>query len=367
MPVSRTAGRCVAVQRRFLGLSALSPFNGSSALTDSARFTCTAEADRDHASSGFSTDVCAGTSFERCREQNSSRGDRCNSVPKRCGGTTTGLGRPQGSSNVHVFSRPAQQLSAAQLAHFTHLRGLLRRLSSRRRAPSNAAEETSRAAAAHHLLSREEESSSQPPQTWTSTEPGDSFHTELFVVSRVIASPQHPALPAGRGASACGDEVFTGVNHAFHKRVNPAGATLRGILKGCAEQNALGAAAASGCIYADIADVFLLAARCLPMTPYHALESGKKTAAPASAVCGSCATACCDAGPAAAQAVAIFPCPECWNHLCHVARARLQDKRTPLRLFVYAASPAVTVHLFAVAQQRMKMMEAPMDVCIVSG
>ncbi|GET90492.1 hypothetical protein, conserved [Leishmania tarentolae] len=371
MPISRTAGRRIAVQQRILGLSALSLSNSNSSLTCHARFVCTAKADRIRASSGLPTDVCAGTSFELCRGRDSDcslrRGLPSNSSPKRCEGTETGLRRPQEGSEVHVFSKPAAQLSAAQLAHFTHLRGLLRRLPSLRQATSNTVEFSSTAAAPHCLVSHEGESGSQLFQTRTTMESVGSLHSELFVVSRVITSPHHNALPAKRDAGVCGDEVFTGVNHAFHKRVNPAGVTLRGILKGCAEQNALGAAAASGCIYADVADVFLLAASCSPRTSYHVLELDKSATTPASEACHSCVTACGEAGPPAAQAVAIFPCPECWRHLCHVARARLHDGRTPLRLFVHSVSPAATVRLFAVAQQRMTVMQAPMDVCIVSG
>ncbi|CAJ1031014.1 hypothetical protein Q4I32_005715 [Leishmania shawi] len=367
MAVSRTARCCAAVARRFLKPSVVSPSNAILALTHSARFVCTPEADRRCTSSGLPTGVCADT-FEACPVCSSSKGNCASSNLKRSGGTATGMGRPQRGTKVHLFSKSAQQLTPAQLTHFSHLGGLLQRLSCLRWPSSNAVQMASKAAEAYPLLSQEGEGASQPPQTWTSTECGHALHNELFVASRVIASPYHHALPAETDTVACCDEAFTGVNHAFHKRVNPAGATLQGILKGCAEQNALGAAAASGCIYADVADVFLLAARSSPMTSSrHVQELGKRITAPVPAICSSCATACRKAGPHAAQADAIFPCPECWRHLCHVARARLQQERPPLRLFVYAASPAATVHLFSVAQQRMKTMEAPMDVCIVSG
>ncbi|KAG5473575.1 hypothetical protein LSCM4_03645 [Leishmania orientalis] len=367
MPVYCTSRRTAATARRFWGPSSLSALNGSSALAHSPRLVCTAEVDRHCASSGLTTAVGVDASFEACPVRSSSEGNRVNSNPKRFGGTATGLSHPQRSPTVRVFSKPAHQLTAAQLAHFTHLRGLLCRLSGIRPRSSEAVRSALRAEEAYHQLPREAKLTSQSLQPRALTKVGQALHSELYVMSRVIASPHHHSLLAEGDAAACDGTVFTGVNHAFHKRVNLPGATLRGILKGCAEQNALGAAAASGCIYADVADVFLLAARSLHTRFDRALEPAKGIDGPASAPCNSCATLGSNAGPSAAQAVATFPCPECWRHLCHVARARLQHERPPLRLFVYAASPVANIQLFTVAQQRAKTMEAPMDVCIVSG
>lgn len=152
--------------------------------------------------------------------------------------------------------------------------------------------------------------------------------------------------PVERRSHAEEEEVFTGVNHALHKHVNAHRATLRGILKGCAEQNALGAAAASGCAYTNISDVFLLAAHLRS----DSVEESNTEA------CNS-----------ATQAAAIFPCPECWRHLCHVARERHQHALSPLRLFVCAASPGASEQLLALAQQRVAMMTAPMQVHIVTS
>lgn len=197
-------------------------------------------------------------------------------------------------------------------------------------------------------------------------------------MSRVVTSREAEREHRDRDDGA--GEVFTGVNHAFHKRVNRPGATLRGILKGCAEQNALGAAAAGGCAYADVADVFLRAARhsVSASAVQHSVASPPccswHAAAPADVPCvpsrASSVAACDGSGggaDAAAQAVAIFPCPECWHHLCHVARARHEHQRPPLRLFVLASSPAVTVQLLTVAGQRVRVVAEPMEVCIVTA
>lgn len=169
---------------------------------------------------------------------------------------------------------------------------------------------------------------------------GDPFSTETSVRTHVCC-PQ--SFRQGEGSDAEEEEVFTGVNHAFHKHVNARGATLKGILKGCAEQNALGAAAASGCAYTDISDVYLLAAR------IH-VEGG---ATPGTTGCDD------------SQAAAIFPCPECWRHLCHVARERHRHALPPLRLFVCAASFAASEQLLALAHQRATVLAAPMVVCVI--
>ncbi|KAG5473853.1 hypothetical protein LSCM1_04487 [Leishmania martiniquensis] len=320
---------------------------------------CIAAVDRHPASPRWATGVGAGASLAACPVRSSST--------KRGGGSAAGLRHLPGSPKARVFSKAVHQLTAAQRAHFTHLRGLLHRLSSIRQPPGEAAVAAARAREAYPQLDTEEGSVLQPLQRCTSTQHGHALDGELFVMSRVIASTHHHALPAEGNAATCGDEVFTGVNHAFHKRVNFPGETLRGILKGCAEQNALGAAAASGCNYADVADVFLLASRASHGASDQEVGPEKEMHGLAPVTRSSCSTACSTAGLEAAQAVTIFPCPECWHHLCHVARARLQQEQPPLRLFVYAASPDVTLQLFTVAQERIKSMEAPMDVCIVSG
>jgi hypothetical protein len=197
-------------------------------------------------------------------------------------------------------------------------------------------------------------------------------HGELFVMSRVVARPTDPSplqvssaasvLDADSSSHMClfteahvHAEVYTGVNHAFHKHVNPGGATLRGILKGCAEQNALGAAAASGCAYADITDVYVLATRVW-------LHDSKEQRADDVMSPGGQRGA---NGLVMTHDASLFPCPECWRHLCHVARVRHQQRRPPLRLFVCASSSSTAVHLLSLVQQRVAVMEEPMQVFIV--
>ncbi|KAK7200282.1 hypothetical protein NESM_000080900 [Novymonas esmeraldas] len=232
---------------------------------------------------------------------------------------------PQESCGVRLLSQPVGQLTAVQLEHFAQLRRVLQRL----------------------------------PCTREPVELARPRPVEQYVMCRVITS-----VDDGGGGGA--EVPFTGVNHAFHKRVNPRGTTLRGILKGCAEQNALGAAAASGCAYADVTDVFLLSTRApdadrgVSGTMFAEKHLGCATG-------GSAPPAAAPAAAAVPRDGATFPCPECWRHLCLVARARAERGRPPLRLFVYAASPAATVHLLAVAQQRMAVMAGSMEVCIVHG
>ena len=55
-----------------------------------------------------------------------------------------------------------------------------------------------------------------------------------------------------------GPEQFVGVNFATHRAMNGNVAPLRGILKGCAEQNALGALAAAGLPYAVVCDMTIV-------------------------------------------------------------------------------------------------------------
>ncbi|KAH9599139.1 hypothetical protein LSM04_007950 [Trypanosoma melophagium] len=188
------------------------------------------------------------------------------------------------------------------------------------------------------------------------------------------------------GASpADGTEVMfcaTGVNHALHRRFN-SGRTLRGILKGCAEQNALGVAAASGHCYSAITDVYLYATtlqqnsspcRSIDSTNHknitkHLEENDSNTATPA--------TACASSSPVLFSSVkgAVFPCPECWRSLISVAAMRHDDGETePLNLFVHmsgeatAAATTTTTALrsVSVAKESLSLCPlSPIDVTIV--
>ncbi len=88
-----------------------------------------------------------------------------------------------------------------------------------------------------------------------------------------------------------------GVNFQFYQHRNPRG-TLRGLLKGCAEQNALGSYAAQGHCFADVTDVFLFGRH----TPEESAAEDER----------------CSVGRGCAADV-MLPCRECWQHLCDVA------------------------------------------------
>ncbi|KPA80591.1 putative mitochondrial hypothetical protein [Leptomonas pyrrhocoris] len=290
----------------------------------------------------------------------------------------TSVTSPGRHRNVQIDSAAIQQLPHEKQLHLTQLEGLLRRrVRHSCRVPSHAHRPATEHNIAgpcgtcrlHSSVSRNPLPSFAPPsQSQPNGDPPRSAssavpHRGLFVMCRVVAQPLHLPTPQSGAGSALSldnsnethtyrlgtvegrteEEVFTGVNHAFHKHVNPHAATLRGILKGCAEQNALGAVAASGCAYTDVTDVFVLAVRA------GAQNEG-----------GEDGLFNCD------DAAAIFPCAECWRHLCHVARVRHQHALPRLRLFVSASSPAATVHLLSLAHQRTDVMEEPMEVRVVT-
>lgn len=80
----------------------------------------------------------------------------------------------------------------------------------------------------------------------------------------------HSQEPTSLAVVACGVEVraggrrrlVVGVNHELHKRVNGGPTkTIAGLLKGCAEQNALGAVAAMGLPYSAVAKIIIYGRR----------------------------------------------------------------------------------------------------------
>lgn len=106
------------------------------------------------------------------------------------------------------------------------------------------------------------------------------------------------------GVCTCQLATAFGVNFGAHKRVNLASGCmpLRGLLKGCAEQNALGVVAASGVPFCDVRGVVVV-------TSGAAKE------------------------PRGGDSL---PCPSCQRMLSQVGRlaaARCDDERLPLRLF----------------------------------
>ncbi|KPI86275.1 hypothetical protein ABL78_4658 [Leptomonas seymouri] len=300
------------------------------------------------------------------------------------------LAAPVKHRKVQINAATLQQLPHAKRVHLAQLESLLRRRAPHIRRLSSY---THRAAAGGSSMQSCTAYSFQKTSTTSRltgfAPPGKSPSDEdqqcnvstsspqggLLVMCRVVARPFDSTQLSDSGATrtlddfsdehtcACmggenAEEVFTGVNHAFHKHVNPRGATLRGILKGCAEQNALGAAAASGCAYMDITDVFVFAA-CMGVDELEDGQAGYNDAA-AQPMRSSTSNF------GGTHATAIFPCPECWCHLCHVARARHQHALPRLRLFVCASSPSATAHLLSQARQRMEEREEPMEVCIVT-
>lgn len=134
---------------------------------------------------------------------------------------------------------------------------------------------------------------------------------------------------------------MTGVNHAFHRRVNPRGGPLKGILKGCAEQNALGSVAARGLPYTAISDVYLLSS-----TTLASGEGQRDTVANGSM--------CCSAGHHTTSTGSLFPCDQCWRHLLHVGQLRAESQLPPVCLFVCIRDEHVLDEVAAVAQHRME-------------
>ena len=119
---------------------------------------------------------------------------------------------------------------------------------------------------------------------------------DLLQTSSSSCSPSNPtSSPSMRS-------IF-GVNFNFYHLRNT-GRVLRGLLKGCAEQNALGSYAAQGYRFEDISEIFL----------YGQQRDHDCSREPAAAAAAG------EGGPT------VVPCRECWGHLCdvadHVASAR---------------------------------------------
>ncbi|ORC90269.1 uncharacterized protein TM35_000093190 [Trypanosoma theileri] len=214
------------------------------------------------------------------------------------------------------------------------------------------------------------------------TEEGGCNNT--LVACSVVAQQRNTNTGASPTDDA--DVMFcaTGVNHALHRRFN-AGRTLRGILKGCAEQNALGVAAASGHCYSAITDVYLYATT-LQQTSSHCrnIDSTKDsnitenprddrdTAAPATTTSPPPSSSSSSSLLLSSVKGAVFPCPECWRSLMSVAAMRHDDGETePLNLFVHvsgegAAAATAAVRGVSVARESLSLSPlSPIDVTIV--
>lgn len=183
---------------------------------------------------------------------------------------------------------------------------------------------------------------------------------QTFVACSVVGHQRFASV----SSAAVADVLFssTGVNHALHRQLN-AGKTLKGILKGCAEQNALGVAAASGHRYSAITDVYLYALSWPPLCEHrgHTDSCGHGMSEGGSVDGGQ--------GTKTTSSVkgAVFPCPECWQKLSAVATMRREEgEMRPLSLFVHAHNETVAMRSVSVARDYLAVTPTPaMDVTIV--
>lgn len=132
-------------------------------------------------------------------------------------------------------------------------------------------------------------------------------------------------------------KAFNAVNYALHRRLHPPPTcTLKGILKGCAEQNALGAAAAAGYNYVYHVQAMYLLAECW----MEAEEDGDAV----SHTAGEPFVKDCHAteGRGIKKRTTRlrrhhhfpFPCAECWRYLKEIGRLKHQLGLPPLELWI---------------------------------
>jgi hypothetical protein len=159
-----------------------------------------------------------------------------------------------------------------------------------------------------------------------------------FVASAVCGSTVEAERCSAAGVSHHLD-VSVGVNFELHRATLQnssscgcveGGLPLQGLLKGCAEQNAIGSFGAGGRSYHLMRHVFLCS---------HALAAAHH-----------CSTHECMAHPDGggigcdAEAVIRTPCAECWRHLCTIATMvhRCSRGSEALHLHVVAVDPGNT-------------------------
>lgn len=120
----------------------------------------------------------------------------------------------------------------------------------------------------------------------------------------------------------------TGVNFSVYRRCHPSPSfALKGLLRGCAEQNCLSAVAAGGMNYAmDVDELYILA-----------MDSNRvEGKAMGSASCS---------GRHSLQLsrtaiVPYYPCQACWHYMARVGAMRIALQLPPLRVWVMVTSPS---------------------------
>lgn len=154
------------------------------------------------------------------------------------------------------------------------------------------------------------------------TEAGAPKRDPTFVASAVCESMQSHAMELSTGGHP---QVSIGVNYELHRATQRNSAScgcmegsipLPGLLKGCAEQNAIGSFAAGGRSYHQIRHVFLCSVPILHGHPADGVEGGRQIRT---------------------------PCAECWQHLCAVSRMVHRCS---------SGSEALALHVIAVDHRR---------------
>jgi hypothetical protein len=157
-----------------------------------------------------------------------------------------------------------------------------------------------------------------------------ALHNELSLA--VEPHQQRPAIvacqvfaalscccPAGASCRCELHPAGFGVNFALHRTINR-GATLPGLLRGCAEQNAMGSLAASGVPYAAVRAVVVYGQRVQRLGTCQ------------------CASGSGSAAAVSAAPLAVVPCSLCVALLCAVAREVQRGRGPEQRVTVVAAS-----------------------------
>lgn len=123
------------------------------------------------------------------------------------------------------------------------------------------------------------------------------------------------AIMTGRGNCDCPMFSVFGVNHALHLRRNQ-GFKLNGILKGCAEQNALGAVAAQGVPFHCVREVLLMGVRVKPSASPGEAAAAKYNVAASTTRTGRLHAHNRDGDCTAKEKPdLLLPCEVCWKHI----------------------------------------------------